>query len=106
MVASSSATVVGTVGTPFALFTSTSLSLACSASLSGSTDTANLAFDRVYSCAQNTSVSGGIAVIFWMELHIWSAVPSKSLPQPIANMVSPTNTFFSVGKWYTTWPAV
>ena len=90
---------VGTVGTPAARFASTSFTLAARSSLCGSTDTANLALDSVYSCAQYTEVSGGIEVIFCTDVHIWDAVPSKSRPHPIANSVSPTNTLRSVGKW-------
>ena len=68
--------------------------------------TANRAFASVYSCAQYTAVVSGRAMIFWIERHMVAASPSNRRPHPIANRVSPTNTFASPAKWYATCPAV
>lgn len=90
-VASSSATVVGTVGSPCATLFSISASRALSASLCGSAVTANRALESVYSWPLKTFVSGGSAAIFESDDHMSAGVPSNRRPQPSVNIVSPAN---------------
>lgn len=64
-------------------------------SLSGSTCAANFRFCKVYSWPQNTLVSlGRFPRISMRALCICSAVPSKNLPQPPKNNVSPVRSCY------------
>lgn len=67
---------------------------------------AYLALACVYSCAQNTVAVGGKGRNLDSEAHIWSGVPSKSRPQPIANRVSPGNSDSDSAPQYVMWPTV
>ena len=63
-------------------------------------------FDLVYSCPQYIFVSGGSFLNLFKELNISSWVPSKTLPHPNENKVSPVKTTFSLKKKNATWPLV
>uniref|UniRef100_A0A6B0UDT6 Uncharacterized protein n=1 Tax=Ixodes ricinus TaxID=34613 RepID=A0A6B0UDT6_IXORI len=83
----------GTVGSFLARFFSAHAILSTMAWFPGSTFAANLRLLMVYSWPQNTLVaSGSFASFSTSALYIWSAVPSKNLPQPAMNMVSPVKT--------------
>jgi len=92
LLARSSASVDGTVGSPRARCTSTCAARAASASLAGSMPRANAQFALVYSWPQHTRVSPGSAASRSSEASICAGVPSNRRPQPTLNNVSPQNS--------------
>lgn len=64
----------------------------CMALLSGLACSANLALPWVYSWAQKTRVIFGRGVNLLRDAHICFGLPSKSLPHPRTNRVSPAET--------------
>src|SRR5687768_433883 len=104
LVASSSAMVEGSVGSPPARFDSSRALRSASAALPGSTASAKRMFAIVYSCPQYTRVAPGRRASLPSESTICAGVPSKSRPQPQANSVSPQKS--SPAPASAMWPAV